>query len=46
MKEWTVVSRGCEKLPVETVGYVFIDILFLNSHNSYFFKKWLKVNQG
>ena len=44
--ELWVVSRGIKKLLVEAVAYVFIDILFLESHSSYFFKKWLKVAQG
>ena len=29
-----------------TVAYVFNDIPFLDSHNPYFFKKWLRVVQG
>ena len=44
--ELQVVSRGITKLLVETVAYVFTDILFLESHSPYFFKKWLKVAQG
>ena len=39
------MSRGIKKLLVETVAYVFIDILFLESHSPYFFKNWLKVAQ-
>ena len=42
-----LVSRGCiKKLQVETVAYVFNDIPFLDSHNAYIFKKWVKVAQG
>ena len=43
--ELYVVNWGIKKLPVETVAYVLIDILFLESHRPYFFKKWLKVAQ-
>ena len=44
--ELQVVSRGIKKLLVETVAYVFTDILFLESHSPNFFKKWFKVAQG
>ena len=38
------MSRGrIKKLLVETVAYVFMNILFLESYSSYFFKNWLKV---
>ena len=41
-KRWTVVSSGCIKASlasqlVETVAYVFTDILFLDSYSPYFF---------
>ena len=44
-ERWTVVSTGIKKLLVETVAYVFTDIQFLDSHNLYLSKKWLKVAQ-
>ena len=40
------MSRGVKKLLVETAGYVFTDILFLENHSPYFFKKWLKINKA
>ena len=42
-----LVSRDCiKKLLVETVGYIFTDIPFLDSQSPYFCKKWLKIAQG
>ena len=37
------MSRGIKRFLVETVAYIFTDILFLESHSPYFFKKWLKL---
>ena len=41
--ELQVVSRGIKKLLVETVTYVFTDILLLECHSPYFFKNGLKL---
>ena len=41
------MSKGSiKKLLAEAVAYVFTDIPFLDSQNTYFFKKWLKVPEG
>ena len=40
------VNRGIKKLLVETVPYVFIDILFLESHSPCRLNKWLKFALG
>ena len=37
------MSRGIKKLLVETVAYVFIGILSLESHSPYFLKNGLKL---
>ena len=36
------VTSGNQK----TIAYVFTDILVLDSHSPYFFKKWFRVAQG